>query len=123
MELQPTITFSLMNPDGMMNYSIFVGNSSNNCTDLLVNVSGVGNGSYYFNDYYSANNYETRYWFAINVSDSDSMLNESFCFTCVRGGGQMVSTPGFELSVFLVSCLGLCVYLMFRKRRMVTTKK
>ena len=93
-DLQPTLVFTLMNPDGAMNYSIFVGNSSSNCTTLLTNESGVLDGTFHYNNYYLANSYNTGWWWAVNASDSDSYVNTSFMFTPVRGGGGIVSTGG-----------------------------
>jgi len=94
-DLQPTLVFTLMNPDGAMNYSIFVGNSSSNCTTLLTNESGVLDGTFHYNNYYLANSYNTGWWWAVNASDDDSYTNNSFLFTPVRGGaGGIVSTGG-----------------------------
>ena len=104
--LQPTVYFSLSNPSGyLMNYTIYVGNSSLNTSTVLGSGVNVSNGTYFYNNYYTASNY-TSYWWRVYVNDSVHSLNESFVFTTTRSGGGMVNTGG---SAFAVAAGGMMI--------------
>ena len=104
--LQPTLVFSIVNPLGLsMNYSLYLGNSSINCTSLVDNASLVGNGTYYYNNYYSANSYDTFYW-RVYLNDSSHHANYTFHFTTIAGGGQVIGGGG---SAFAIGACGLMI--------------
>jgi len=113
--MQPSLGFSLSNPDGVMSYTIYVWNDTDSTKYTLVSVVGVGNGSYYFDNYYRASELGSTYYWQLCVNDSDSWTNETFWFRALEGGGSVVSTPGFESGVFLL-CLG-AVVLFIRKKK------
>ena len=103
---QPTVYFTLTNPLGrVMNYTIYIGNSSVNTSTVLDSGVNVSNGTYYYNNYYTASNY-TSYWWRVYVNDSVYVLNESFVFTITRGGGGLVSTGG---SAFAIATAGVMI--------------
>lgn len=116
--IQPTLYFTLRNPKGLlMNYTIYIGNSSGNCTELLSSAAGVSNGTYHHVNYFTASSYNTYYWWSVNVSDSSGSVNESFVFRPVRGVGQVVDTPDVGVGWLLFVVVGVCLFLYRKKRK------
>jgi hypothetical protein len=100
---QPYLTFSLSNPLGNpMNYTIYVGNSSENTTIEIANASGVANGTYHDLHYLATNNTQTYYW-RVYVNDGILFTNETFSFSLTSGAGGMISMGN---SFALVLALG-----------------
>ena len=114
---QPTVVFTISHVDGvLLNYSVYGGRDSFTTTLLLGSDSGVGNGTYMVNNFYSAND-TGMFWWRVYVNGSGDFLNKSFAFNCSRGPGQIIDTPGFVSSGFFVA-LSLIVFGLF-----VYTKK
>jgi len=112
--LRPDVYFTVNHASGQaMNYSIYSGTNLSNVTTLLTNVSSVYNGTYDY-IFISASNYTDYYW-RIQVVSGDVEINEYLVFTPYLSGGQMISTPGFELLLFFMS-LFVAVY-MFKRRK------
>ncbi len=119
--MQPTVSFVLTNPSGeVMDYHVYVGNSSLNTSVLLTSGSGVGNGSVVFDNYYPATDLGESYWWRVMVNDSVGFVNYSYVFDALIGGGSVVSTPGFELLSFMSAFIVCCVILLKKKRGNVT---
>ena len=117
-DTQPTLAFTLSHPNGdLMNYSIFIGNSSVNLSVLLTNDSLVDNGTYFFDNYYMATDLGEVYYWMVCVDDGEYWLNETFHFQYIEGVGSIVSTPGFEGPCFVLGCLLISVFLYFRKKK------
>jgi type IV secretory pathway VirB6-like protein len=85
-----------------MNYTIYVGNSSENTTIEIANASGVANGTYHDLHYLATNNTQTYYW-RVYVNDGILFTNETFSFSLTSGAGGMISMGN---SFALVLALG-----------------
>jgi hypothetical protein len=80
------LCFNLTNSKtGNMNYTVWIGNSSMNCTVLFASATGVGNGSYYY-PYINATEYDTYYW-KIVVQDGSYGASQTQWFTLVQESG------------------------------------
>jgi hypothetical protein len=97
---QPYLTFQLVTPTGsLMNYTVFIGNSSANATTFLANDSGVGNGSYYHIHAIAVDVNETYYW-RVFVEDGSLFVNETFNFGISVAVGGLIAIPNsFLLAV------------------------
>jgi len=95
-----------------MNYTIYVGNSTANCTTILTNESNVANGTYFY-DYYSAINYATYYW-RVQANDGTYQTNETFLFTVAT----TEITGGMSSAIFLIGLFAIpFAMLALTKRR------
>jgi len=115
--LQPTVFFNLTNPTGqLMNYSIYIGNSSANTTTLLYNTTAVSNGTQIDPShlYHTAVNY-TSYWWRVEVNAGGGWVNGTFVFTIYAPIELVQPTPGFEIVLFLLSLIAIVYWR--RKRR------
>jgi hypothetical protein len=101
--MQPTLAFTLGYAEGLINYSVFIGNSTSNCTRLLETVYDVGNGTYTFDNYYSATELGESYYWRVQAWNGSVFVNESFVFHALVGGGSIAQTPGFSVFVFILS--------------------
>ena len=118
--LQPTVYFTLSNPSGrLMNYTIYIGNSSINTTTVLDTNTNVINGTYHYNNYFTASNY-TSYWWKVSANDSVQTVNESFVFTTGRSGGGVISSGsgsiGIAAGAIMIGVIAL-VFAFSKRRR------
>ena len=117
--MQPTLVFDIVNPSGeLMNYSIYIGNSSVNTTSLVDSASNITNGTYLYNNYYLANSLDTFFW-RVTANDSIQSVNESFYFSVISGsaGGMVTAVGGVEAAALAVGMLGLIALVLFFSRR------
>jgi len=120
--MQPTLAFELDHPDDTsMNYSIYIGNSSQNCTILLTTVNDVLDGVFTYDNYYSATELGERYYWRVHVWNSTEHVNETFHFNALTGGGSVVSTPGFEMIGLLFACV-VCIVIFTKSKKIRYTE-
>jgi len=120
---QPILYFTLTNPTGdPMNYSIYIGNSTQNATYLVDNASGVSNGTFCYSNYTNATEYGTNYYWRVYAEDGTNIANETFHFILSFGSaGYIVGGSSAGVIVFGVASLLFFVVAMifFRRRRKV----
>ena len=117
---QPTLFFNLSHPTGgVMNYTLFIGNSSVNCTIELDNDSGLVNGTFFFVNYYSAVDLGVDYWWRVYANGSDLFVNRSFYFSvtspssaAIVSEGAVIGLAGMGVLIAMVSFV-----MIFRRRR------
>ena len=119
--LQPTVAFTLFNPIGNpMNYSIYIGNSSVNATVLLTSVDNVSDGTFMFDNYYTATEFDQYFW-RVCVESGSQVMNETFSFNCSSsGGGGIVGGGGMGGAAAFTAAVGAIVgglVIANRKRR------
>ena len=67
--------------------------------------------------YYSAVNYSTEYYWRINVNDSVQELNETYLFTPVLSGGQVVGGINGAIMALAASGVLFAILALFWHRR------
>lgn len=88
---QPYLVFELVTPTGdTMNYTVYIGNSSQNATTFLANDSIVGNGTYYHLHATAVNNTEDYFW-RVYVNDETLFVNETFNFGISTSMGGFIA--------------------------------
>jgi len=122
-DTQPMLYFNLTSPQGYtMNYSIYIGNGSGNCTTLIhseVNVSsGTQRGSEHF--YYNAIEHYEEYYWRIQANDGYSYINETYNFKSILQGGGVSRGIGIIVALSLFGGLSGTILggiLLVKKRR------
>ena len=116
--LQPTVYFTLDHAGNLpMNYTIYTGNTSENCTHLLGAGVLVGDGTYHYVNYFNASSYTSFYWRVSVTDDAGNTTGETFLFTSrMSGGGGMGGSSGLA-AVGLCGILGLLGVFGFLSRR------
>lgn len=88
---QPYLTFELVTPTGAtMNYTVYVGNSSENTSTVLASANGVSNGTYN-HLYVTAVNSSEDYFWRVYVTDGSLYDNETFNFDVGLGMGGFLA--------------------------------
>ena len=115
--LQPTVYFTLDHTGDLpMNYTIYTGNSTVNCTHKLATGSLVGDGTYHYVNYYNASEYDTFYW-RVNVTDDvGNSTSETFLFSTRLSGGGGMGDNGMA-AVGLCGILGIMGFIGYIRRR------
>lgn len=114
---QPTVFFDLNYSSGaLMNYSIYVGNSTANCTDLLTSVNNVANGTYHYTDYYDAVSFYVSYYWKVSANNGSNWLNETYNFQAILQEDAIITTPGFEIFMLLGAVAVSMLLLKQRKK-------
>ena len=115
--LQPTVYFTLDHTGGLpMNYTIYTGNSSVNCTHKLATGSLVYDGTYQYVNYYNASEYDTFYW-RVNVTDDvGNSTSETFLFSTRLSGGGGMGDNGMA-AVGLCGIIGIIGFIGYIRRR------
>lgn len=119
---QPTLFFNLSHPSGdSMNYSLYIGNSSINCTILLDNDSGVVNGTFYFVNYYSAVDVGGVYWWRVYANGSGLFVNRSFYFCITSPSSVAIVSESAVIGLagmgILMAMVSFVVAFRFNRRR------
>jgi len=115
--LQPTVYFTLDHTGDLpMNYTIYTGNSTVNCTHKLATGSLVYDGTYHYVNYYNASDYDTFYW-RVNVTDDvGNSTSETFLFSTRLSGGGGMGDNGMA-AVGLCGILGIMGFIGYIRRR------
>ena len=115
--LQPTVYFTLDHTGNLpMNYTIYTGNSTVNCTHKLATGSLVGDGTYHYVNYYNASEYDTFYWRVNATDDVGNSTSETFLFSTRLSGGGGMSDNGMA-AVGLCGIIGIIGFIGYIRRR------
>ena len=123
---QPLVYFNLDHlNDKTMNYSVYIGNSSDSCDELLITVTNISDGmqTHVSQLYYSANT-TGRFFYRVHVWDGSQQVNETFYFNCTLGGGVGVigtrgngALYGVAFGALVLSLFAIVIIVGKKKRR------
>ena len=114
--IQPQIYFTLSSQFGLVNYTVYVGNSTVNTTTVLFSDTGVVNGTYY-HPYLSATTIGEYYYFRVFAEYGGVNVSEVVVFRVVGSGGGSGSNARVFGIVGLLGALGIIGFLWGFKRR------
>ncbi len=117
---QPTLYFTLTHPDSnVMNYTIYTGNSSINCTSVLASAVNVSAGTHHYVNYFNATEFYTDYYFAVHANDGTSWVNETYNFSVVRQSSNIIGGGGGAIAMGIAGGLlgALIILVILYKRR------
>jgi len=121
-DTQPSVYFNLTSPQGYtMNYSVYIGNGSGNCTILLHTGVNVSNGTQWDSSqvYYNATEHYEDYYWRVQVNDGYSWINETYNFeSMLQGGGYVPVTNAFPIAAMAlgVGIVALAFVLLLIKK-------
>jgi len=115
--IQPIVYFTLTSTPGLtMNYTIYIGNSTANCTTILATGINVTNDTYFY-EYYSATNYTSYYW-RVWANDGITNINETYYFNqSLSGGAGGRSSIGIAVLALMFSSFGFVTFMLLMQKR------
>ncbi len=77
---QPIVYFTLTkHTNHIVNFTVYVGNSSANTTLLIGSQNNATNGTYHY-PYYTATSYSEQYYWRIHIDVNNTEINETYYF-------------------------------------------
>jgi hypothetical protein len=79
---RPSISISVNDSDGdMLNITMMTNATEAGSWIIFDNLTQVGNGTYVFTNTSWASDYNTKYWWSVNITDDTNWANQTFNFT------------------------------------------
>ena len=114
---QPTVYFTLTkHTNHMVNFTVYVGNSTTNTTLSIGSQNNATNGTYHYL-YHTATSYSERHYWRIHIEVNNTETNEIYYFRIWHNPDIPVINPAIYGMIGLFGIIGFFGFLSYRRRR------